>query len=159
MAPGADLQISNAVAVADFEPRGGQPEAKDWAFGLADVLAVEMQQRGIVLFERQRIRMVLGERRLSSSGLMQLRGNPALEIPDLRYLVTGSIAAQSNRQFHVEAALVEAQSGRNAASFSYNGRYPEDLPGALASLADQIAERLKSAPASRLRLARSPFTT
>ena len=43
---------------------------------------------------------------------------------------------------------MEAQSGRNAASFSYNGRYPEDLPGALASLADQIAERLKSAGAA-----------
>jgi tetratricopeptide (TPR) repeat protein len=148
MALGAGLQLSKAVAVADFEPAGAQLEAKDWAFGLADVLAVELQRRGVVLFERQQIRMVLGERRLSSSGLMQLRANPALEIPDLRCLVTGSVAAQSNRQFHVEAALVEAQTGRNTASFSHNGRYPEDLPGALASLGDQIAERLKSAGAA-----------
>lgn len=148
--------VSNAVAVADFELEDAHPGARDWAFGLADVLAVELQQRGVVLFERQQIRVVLGERRITASGLSQLRSNPSQEIPDLRYLVTGDIRPATQRQFHVRASLVEAQSGRNAASFAREGRYPEEVPGALASLADEIAGRLKSeGVAPRLELAAS----
>jgi hypothetical protein len=54
--------VSNTVAIVDFEWAGGRAGAKDWAFGLADVLAVEMRQRGVVLFERQQVRIILGER-------------------------------------------------------------------------------------------------
>jgi len=52
------------VAVVDFEMKGAKAaEAEDWSFGLADVLAVELRQRGVALFERQQIRVVLGERK------------------------------------------------------------------------------------------------
>jgi hypothetical protein len=141
----AAVQSSNAVAVADFELEGDGPGAKDWAFGLADLLAVELQQRGVVLFERSQIRLVLGERRLTSSGLMRLRAFPPIQIPDLRYLVTGTIRPLANQHFHLEVALVEARSGRNLASFSREGSYPEAVPGALVGLAEQIATHLKSA--------------
>ena len=141
----AAAQPTNAIAVADFEMTGALPDSGDWAFGLADVLAIELQQRGVVLFERQQIRVVLGERQITASGLMQLRGNPVQGIPDLQYLVTGVISELTNREFHIEASLVEARTGRNAASFARDGHYPEDLPGALAALAEQIASRLKAA--------------
>ena len=135
---------TNAVAVADFEMTDARSDSKDWAFGLADVLAVELQQRGVTLFERQQIRVVLGEREITASGLMQLRGNPAQDIPDLSYLVTGNIRELTNGQFHVEAALVAARTGRNAASFAREGRYPKDISAALAALADEIATQLKA---------------
>lgn len=132
---------ANAIAVADFELADAPPDARDWAFGMADVLAVELQQRGVVLFERQQIRVVLGERRITASGLSQLRRNPHQAIPDVQYLVTGSMRPLTNQQFHLEASLVEARTGRNAASFARDGRYPEEMPGALASLADQLVWR------------------
>lgn len=125
-------------------------DSGDWAFGLADVLAIELQQRGVMLFERQQIRLVLGERQITASGLMQLRGNPVQEIPDLEFLVTGGISELSNRQFHLEASLVEARTGRNVASFAREGHYAEDLPGALTALAEQITSRLKTAGTSTI---------
>jgi tetratricopeptide (TPR) repeat protein len=146
--PGAIAQNSNTVAVADFELAGDGAQGGDWAFGLADLLAAELQQRGVALFERSQIRLVLGERRLSASGLMQLRAAPAGEIPDLQYLVTGTIRSLTNRQFHLEVSLVEAASGRNVASFSREGAYPEAVAGALVGLAEQVASRLKSAGAA-----------
>src|SRR5579872_5459430 len=96
---------TNAVAVADFEMKAAGTNSKDWAYGLADVLAVELEQRGVVLFERQQIRMVLGERQITASGLMRLRANPFPEIPDIQYLVTGTISEPAKGQFHVEASL------------------------------------------------------
>ena len=145
-----EAQPSNAVAVTDFEMTVDGAAAKDWAFGLADVLAVELQQRGMVLFERQQIRVVLGERRITTSGLMQLRGNPAQEIPDLQYLVTGVIGEPTDKQFHLEVSVVEARTGRNVASFTRDGRYSQDLPDALAVLAEQIVRRLKTAGSSAI---------
>jgi TolB-like protein len=114
----ADIRASNTVAVVDFELAEAQPQAKDWAFGLADVLAVELQRRGVVLFERQQIRLVLGERRITASGLVEWRKSAVQEIPDLQYLVTGSIRPLTIEQFHLDADLVEARTGRNVASFA-----------------------------------------
>lgn len=142
--PRQEAVTTNAVAVADFEMADAKQGAEDWSFGLADVLSVELRQRGAVLFERQQIRVVLGERKLTASGLMQMHGSAAQDIPDLQYLVTGSIRSLTNGQFHVEASLVEARTGRNVASFAREGRYSEDIPGMLATLADQIASRLRS---------------
>jgi hypothetical protein len=99
ISPGA-VPRTNAVAVADFEMTAPRAGGGDWAYGLADVLAIELQQRGVMLFERQQIRVVLGERRITASGLMKLRGNASLEIPDLQFLVTGSISQIANGQFH-----------------------------------------------------------
>lgn len=143
-AVGVGAAAPQPVAVVDFELAGGRADAKDWAFGLADVLAVELRQRGVVLFERQQIRMVLGERHITASGLMHLPKMPAPAIPDLQYLVTGSIRPLPNQQFHLEASLVEARTGRNAASFAREGEYPKALPGALTALAGQLAARLNS---------------
>lgn len=140
----AAARPTNAIAVADFEMKAARSDSGDWAFGLPDVLAIELQQRGVVLFERQQIRVVLGERQITVSGLMQLRGNLVEEIPDLQYLVTGSIREMANRQFYLEASLVEARTGRNVASFAREGHYAEDLPGALVALAEQITSRLKA---------------
>lgn len=150
-APVPDRELSsqpiatNAVAVADFELADATRGSEDWAFGLADVFAVELRQRGVVLFERQQIRMVLGERKLTASGLMQLRGSPAQQIPDLQFIVAGNIRPLTNRMFHLEASLIEPRTGRNSASVAQDGRYPADLPAALAALGEQIAGRLKSA--------------
>ena len=141
----AAAQPTNAVAVADFESTGTTDETKDCAFGLADVLAVELQQRGVVLFERQQIRVVLGERRITASGLMRWQKNHSAEIPDLAYLVAGNLRAPDRQRFQLEVSLVEAQTGRNAATFTGEGQYPKDLPRTLAELAGQISRHLKSA--------------
>jgi hypothetical protein len=140
----AAAQPANTVAVADFEMPDATPNTKDWAYGLADVLAVELQQRGVTLFERQQIRVVLGERKITASGLMRLQGNPAQDIPELSFLVTGSIRELADGQFHLEAALVAARTGRNVASFAREGHYPIDVPAALAALGDELVAHLKA---------------
>lgn len=130
------------VAVVDFEMADSTAPGQEAAFGLADVLAAELHQRGVELFERQQIRVVLGERRITASGLMQLEKNSAFQIPDVQYLITGNIRLLTNQQFHIETALVDAHTGRNVVSFDREGSYPGNLPSALETLADQLANRL-----------------
>lgn len=140
---------TNAVAVADFDVVSAHRSNDDWAFGLADVLAAELQRCDVVLFERQQMRVILGERKITASGLLQLRAGPAHAIPDLHYLVTGNIRSLTNRQFQLEASLVEARTGRGTASFSRTGHYPEELASSLTGLANELAGHLKSAGAIR----------
>jgi hypothetical protein len=54
----AEHLVSKGVAIMDFEVTNAPSDAK-WSFGLADVLAVELQRQGVAVFERQQIRMVL----------------------------------------------------------------------------------------------------
>ncbi len=160
---GAGRVAGAQIAVADFEVPDSGASGADVAFGLADVLAVELQQRGVTLWERQQIRLVLGERRLTASGLMQLRKTAGPEIPDLDYLATGRIWVESNHQFRLETALVETRSGRNAASFSVGGKTSGELAPALAGLAAEMATWLATAtpgaiqvPPVRARVNRKP---
>ena len=110
----AAAQPTNAVAVADFESTGTTDETKDCAFGLADVLAVELQQRGVVLFERQQIRVVLGERRITASGLMRWQKNHSAEIPDLAYLVAGNLRLLAGPERRQQAGSLILSSGHRA---------------------------------------------
>ena len=135
---------TNTVAVIDFESPGIAAPTDDWAFGLADMMAVELQQRDVALFERQQIRLVLGERRISAASLTRLQDSSAFQIPGLSYLVTGTIRPLTNQRFQLEVSLVEARTGRNAATFTGNGQYSKELPQTVASLAEQISRRLRS---------------
>lgn len=138
---------ANAIAVADFETKTESIEARDWAYGLADWLAAELDQRGVTVFERAQIRLALGERLITASGLMGLQVSEPQEIPPLRYLVTGQVEQlgnATNRQFHLDVFLLDAKTGRIAAGFARGGAYPQALSTVLPALAGQITDRLRA---------------
>lgn len=133
---------SNAVAVIDFE-MAGAGSTNDWALGVADLVALELQQLDIPIFERRSIRLVLAERQLAKLGVSDWRKLATARLPQVQYLVSGQMRRVSDRNCHLTLGLTEVRSGREAASFGSEANYPGGLLATIKTLAQQIAEPLK----------------
>jgi len=132
--------VLEAIAVAEFTAAPVTPG--DWAYGLADLLALELQGRGAVLLERRDLRWLLHERQRFFSSAVSLESAPFLDLPELRALVSGTIRQTAPNRFHLLVSLTDPGTGTEILSADTTGDWPADVPNALASVATRLSSNL-----------------
>jgi tetratricopeptide (TPR) repeat protein len=141
---------SNTVAVVDFTMAGESPGPDNWAVGLADLFALELQEQTIPILERRHIRLVLGERQLAKMGISDWQRLAQQKLPQVQYLLSGEIRRIEGQNYHLSVALTAVRSGREAASFAQAGAYPGGLFAGLKNVAQKAAEQIrKGEPANK----------
>jgi hypothetical protein len=138
----AETSPTNTLAVLDFALEGKQQGPDNWAIGLADFFAVELQQRGVVILERRDLRYILSERQLSLTGASGKDAVVRKALPGVNYLLQGTVKAVGGSRFSLVVGLVDARSGLELHSFAAAGEYPREWFAAIASLADQTVKVL-----------------
>ena len=135
----ADTVATVGVLDITMEERGGSQD--DWALGLADLLDLELQKRGLNTYERRDVRLVLGERNLQLSG--QAGNDEVLRnfLPWVRYLVKGSVR-RANGGFVLSIGVVDVRDGLSVMTLDEKGDNPNRLAKALERMADRISASL-----------------
>ena len=120
----ADTVATVGVLDITMEERGGSQD--DWALGLADLLDLELQKRGLNTYERRDVRLVLGERNLQLSG--QAGNDEVLRnfLPWVRYLVKGSVR-RANGGFVLSIGVVDVRDGLSVMTLDEKGDNPNRL--------------------------------
>jgi hypothetical protein len=132
------------VAVVEFTAASSTPE--DWAYGLADLLAIELQRRGVVLIERRDVRWILAERHRSFLFDRAAEPAPFADLPQLQGLISGTIRRMPSDRFHLLVSRTDPRTGIELASAEAAGRWPSDIPAALSSIAIRLITGLEPPP-------------
>jgi tetratricopeptide (TPR) repeat protein len=143
LAAPAPLEDPRAVAVADCTVAPGTPA--DWAYGIADLMALELQSRGVVLFERRDVHWILAERQHQFMH-RPVDGAAFADLPQLHTLVSGTIRQTAADRFHLEIGLTDLRTGTEMASADATGQWAVDLPAAVTSIANRLTRRLHDSP-------------
>lgn len=130
------------VAVVSFDSPSTAGTNDSWTAGLPELLELELQDRGVPLYTRRFIGLLLKERQLDASGLLKEGSLVRKVLPDVDYLVKGSLSKEGRSGFILEVKVAEALSGREVQSFSGKGQYPKDVMGVIASAAGALAPGL-----------------
>lgn len=135
------LADTPTVAVADCTAAPGTPE--DWAYGIADLMALELQSHGVVLLERRDVRWILAERQRQFMDRADAIAAPFADLPQLDALVSGTIRRTATDRFHLEIGLTDLRTGAEMSSADATGQWAVGLPAAVASIANRLTRRLQ----------------
>jgi hypothetical protein len=141
LAAPSPLADARTVAVADCTPAPGTPA--DWAYGIADLMALELQSRGVVLLERRDVRWILAERQRQFMDRPDAGAVPFADVHQLDALVSGTIRRTAADRFYLEIGLTDLRTGTEMASADATGQWAVGLPAAVASIANRLTRRLQ----------------
>ncbi|MBN2030784.1 hypothetical protein JW824_11125 [bacterium] len=135
----------NTLAVLDFEnnsllnPDEYQPLAK----GLSEIMITELGQvQAIHVVERQKLKSVIDELKLSQSGLVSENGS--IEVGKMlgaEYLVFGSYMVAFDKKIRIDARIVNVETGLTVKASQVTGK-EEDLLSLISKLSKKILEDL-----------------
>lgn len=132
---------SNTVAVLDFTLENPTPD-KEQIKVAADFMEMALQREGVATLERRQIHLLLGERNLWRGGIISFASIRAAQLPLPEFFVEGTVRGYESNRFSVSIALVRAQTATLVASFSDEGKFPDEWADTLDKIAKQIALRL-----------------
>ncbi len=135
----------NTLAVLDFEnnslfqPDEYQPLAK----GLSEIMITELDQvEAIDVVERQKLKSVVDELKLSQSGLVSEKGS--IEVGKMlgaQYLVFGSYMVALDKKIRIDARIVSVETGLTVKASQVTGK-EENLLSLISKLSKKILEDL-----------------
>ena len=134
-------QPNQPAAIAVVDVREGERPTSGWTSGLADLLELELQKRGVATIERRQIQLLLGEKALIADGLT-IGNVRATQIPSVRFLVAPELRKLTPTDFELTCSLVHAKSATVEAVFTESGLYPGQLSLVMERLANRIADAL-----------------
>jgi tetratricopeptide (TPR) repeat protein len=133
------------VAVLDFSIPTAESNRWTWAEGgIADLLQIELEHLGLVTLDRDFIRAVLAEQRLSTEGLTTPNQLKLAALLNARYLVSGRIFPLGQGRIRVEATAFSVEAIETVATAGSEGAFPKELPETVRSLARTLAGKLKA---------------
>lgn len=135
----ADSIFNRAFAVLEFDMPDAKNPAEDWALGLADLMEAALQDRQLMMFTRRYVSLILNERRVIKSGLVGDAGLVRLSLPDVDFLVKGTVSRKENDHFELAVTVLDAHSGAERQAFSGTGKYPEDVVNVLDGIAGKVS--------------------
>ena len=147
--PAAAAVTPPRIAVLDFTMAEGKA-GEDWAIGAAELVEVELMQRGVEVLERRQIRLILGERQLLHGGLIARDTLAAEGLPYANSHVTGTITKTGDKSFRLTARLESVQHGVEQRSFTAEGRFPDDWAKILSTAAERLTVDLPVGGASQV---------
>ncbi len=132
-----------AVAVLDFSVPAAADNRWAWAeSGVADLLQIELQQKRMLLLDRDAIHAVLQEQRLAASGRSAKDSLSLAQLLNAQYLISGKIAPLAAGRFRVEAVVFSVEASETKVTAMSEGDFPKELSRVLSDVAKQIAGKL-----------------
>lgn len=122
------------VAVVPDLASTGSIESPD--LGVSDLLAMELQRRGLEVYERQEIEAIISERQLQQSGFTK-QSNELIKLPHVDWILSPRVTCASNCNIELESLSV---STGNTKLFSQQFELPVDLPTALGKIATKFIQ-------------------
>ena len=133
-------QAKSPVVVVEFEVPAASDHAWDWAGGgVADLLQQELAARGVPVVDRNSLRALEAEQRLSLSGLAKPDSLRVGGLLGAGLVVGGRVAAAGPGRARLEAWLASVEQAERIATASCEGAWPNDLTAMLGTLAEQLA--------------------
>ena len=131
---------TTTVAVVDFVVPANTSNSWAWArSGLADLLQIELDQRGLVTLDRSFIQAVLSERRMAVGGLTSSDCKSIATLLGAKYLVTGQVTPMEGGKCRIEASAFSVETIETVATGVGEGTLPKQLPVLLQKVADAVA--------------------
>jgi tetratricopeptide (TPR) repeat protein len=139
----AAVNTSTTVALLDFAIVGQDTNAWGWAKGgIADLLQVELDQRGLVTLDRGFIQAVLSERKMAVGGMADTDCKSVATILGAKFLVTGKVIPLEGGKCRIEASAFSVETIETVATGVGEGTLPKELPVVLQKVADGITAGL-----------------
>jgi tetratricopeptide (TPR) repeat protein len=133
-------QAESPVVVVDFEVPAASDHAWDWAGGgVADLLQQELAARGVPVVDRNSLRALEAEQRLSLSGLAKPDSLRVGGLLGAGLVVGGRVAAAGPGRARLETWLASVEQAERIATAYCEGAWPNDLTAMLGTLAEQLA--------------------
>lgn len=127
------------VAIVDFAVPAEASNTWAWARGgMADLLQVELDQRGLVTLDRSFIQAVLSERRMAVGGLTTTDCKAIATLLGAKHLVTGKVTPLTDGRCRIEASAFSVETIETVAAGMGEGLLPKELPGILKKVADAL---------------------
>ena len=132
------------VAVLDFAVEGQNTNAWGWAKGgMADLLQVELDQRGLVLLDRSFIQIVLSEHERAVGGLVSSDCKSIATLLGVRCLVRGKVTPLEGGKCRIEASAFSVETVATMAMGAGEGVLSKELPVLLQQIADQLVAGIR----------------
>ena len=125
------------VAVLDSPATG-----EGWV-GLADFIEAGLQKEGVATYDRRCLRLLLAERELSRSGVVDLNTARLAQLPAVDLFVRGQVQPAGTNRFALTLEAVRAADAVVAVSLQAEGRYPQEWLPALERLLREMSGRLR----------------
>jgi tetratricopeptide (TPR) repeat protein len=125
------------VAVLD------SPGTNELNIGLADFIEAGLQKEGVATYDRSFVRVWLGERELSRSGVVDFKTVHQAQLPAVNLFVRGEVHSTSTNQFSLTLEAVRAVDATVAISLQADGRYPQEWLPTLERLVKEMSARLR----------------
>ena len=140
---------TTTVAVVDFSVPADASNTWAWArSGMADLLQIELDQRGLVTLDRSFIQAVLSERRMAVGGLTSSDCKSIATLLGAKYLVTGKVTPLEGGKCRLEASAFSVETIETVATGVGEGVLPKELPVLLQKVADDLAAGLRKGQAA-----------
>ena len=131
------------VAILDFAVPAEASKKWAWAAGgVADLLQVELDQRGVSTLDRSFIQAVLSERHMAVGGLTSSDCKSIATLLGARYLVTGKVTPLEGGKCRIEASAFSVETIETMATGVGEGVLPKELPVLLQKVAADLAAGL-----------------
>ncbi|MEI6148738.1 MAG: CsgG/HfaB family protein, partial [bacterium] len=127
------------VAIVDFAIPPESSNTWGWARGgIADLLQIELDHRGLVTLDRSFIQAVLSERRMTVGGLTSSDCRSIATLLGAKYLVTGKVIPLEGGKCRIEASAFSVETIETVGTGSGEGVLPKDLTALLQQVADSL---------------------
>ncbi|HEX7470919.1 MAG TPA: hypothetical protein VF437_09360, partial [Verrucomicrobiae bacterium] len=137
----AQTNQSLRVAVLDSVMTG------EASVGLADFIEAGLQREGVETYDRNFLRLLLAERGLSKSGIMDMNAARLAQLPTVEMFVRGEVRLTGTNGFALTLEAVRAADAVTAVSLNASGKYPQDWLPALERLLKEMSGRLRETQA------------